>query len=83
MGKMSIHGRDVNVGRLTGNRLRVYELLSDGKPHDTAEICEVGGTSGMRRLRELREEVRSFGLVIRGEKIQGGNMWRYRMRRVA
>ena len=58
---------------------RVLGLLKDHQWHSTAEICEVGGTEGTRRLRELRLD---DGYDIVKEKVPGrGNGFRYRLRK--
>jgi hypothetical protein len=71
----SILMNPVNQKKLTGSRKAVLELLADGYFHTSEEICRVGGTSGLRRLRELRE----MGYPIHGEPIPGSNMWQYRL----
>jgi hypothetical protein len=49
-------------------------LLRDHKWHGTLEIISVGGTEGMRRLRELDE----IGYSIE-RSIVGHNRWEYRL----
>jgi hypothetical protein len=41
--------------RLNAAAQRVLDFMRDGKPHTIREIRNVGGESGDRRLRELRE----------------------------
>ena len=62
---------------------RVWALLCDGKWHATTEIVAVGGSGGMRRLRELREAVRKgkrppFRDI---HKARGKDRFKYRLSR--
>lgn len=62
--------------RLTGARARVLALLSDLQWHDGPQICApgVGGSEGLRRLRELRQS----GHQIEKRQISPGT-WQYRL----
>ena len=48
---------------LTARKLAVFELLRDGEWHATHEFNtpEVGGSDGVRRLRQLRADFRHEG----------------------
>lgn len=63
----------MDFGKFTGARRRILELLSDGREHTTVEIIDVGGTSGTRRLRELR----AMGVNIGQAQLKGSNLWVY------
>jgi len=67
--------RHLNTAALAKSKQAVLDLLSDGESHTSVEICSVGGTSGLRRLRELRE----LGYPIHGEPLSGSNMWLYKL----
>lgn len=41
------------------NKQRIFNLMMDCKWHSTVEIMAVGGSGAMRRLRELRQAIRS------------------------
>jgi hypothetical protein len=45
----------VDSPRLDAALQRVLDLMRDGRPHTIKEIRDVGGSSGDRRVRELRE----------------------------
>lgn len=63
----------------------VWKLLSDCEWHDTSQICSVeyGGTSGTRRVRELRQEIREGRRPgykdIQGRQKPGSDQWEYRL----
>ena len=42
--------------RILAFRSRVRELMSDGQWHTAIEIREVGGSEGLRRFREVRQD---------------------------
>lgn len=62
---------------------RVFELLAgavgndEGGWVDTMDVChpDVGGSEGMRRLRELRND----GNSIEKRKKKGSSQWQYRL----
>ena len=56
-------------------RLRVLALLMDGRWHTVAEMHAVGGTSGDRRMRELRRD----GHVIQKRRVSGCDYCEYRL----
>ena len=62
--------------RLKTNREKVFGLMSDGQWHTSIEICKVGGSQGLRRLRELRAE----GRVISKRRVRSGSgLFEYRI----
>ena len=63
-----------DVERLTSAKERVQRFMADGQWHTASEIREVGGSEGLRRLRELRQD----GHVIDKRKVKGG-LYEYRV----
>lgn len=63
--------------RLANATARVLALMLDGEWHTTEELRAVGGSSGDRRARQLRDpEWGSF--TVDAERMHGG-VWRYRL----
>ncbi len=62
---------------LDARKTAVLLLLNDGQWHHTGEIChmKIGGSSGTRRLRELRKE----GHVIEMRRAEGRDGFEYRL----
>jgi hypothetical protein len=49
---------------------RVFELMLDRQWHSPDEICAAaGGREGLRRLREVRQVIRQWNLVIEKRKV--------------
>lgn len=68
--------------RLTGQLLRVYEAMKDGRWHTLDELAEVSGgseASVSARLRDLRKE--KFGShEVERERVKGEDgLWKYRL----
>lgn len=63
---------------LGGRQLAVYNVLKDGEWHDGPELThpEVGGSEGLRRLRELREK--GYTIEMR-RKAKGRTTRQYRL----
>lgn len=62
--------------RLKTNREKVKNLMMDNQWHPATEIREVGGSEGLRRLRELRKD----GYVVTKRRIkEGGGSFEYRV----
>lgn len=63
--------------RLSDRQAAVYAILRDGLWHATSEFLgpKVGGSEGMRRLRELKMK----GFRIERRKIKGSSQWEYRL----
>ena len=72
----NIYNRNPDFTVLGRAKERILRLLKDGEFHTTMEIIDAGGASGLRRLRELRDD----GHAIEGEKMRGSNQWRYRLK---
>lgn len=64
---------------VSGRCLAVLKVLSDGRYHKTSEFLgpNVGGSEGLRRLRELRAK----GFQIERKKIAGRSSWMYRLKK--
>ena len=70
-----------DVKRLTSAKERVQRLMSDGQWHTAVEIREVGGSEGLRRLREIRDDGKNRGVVVEKRRIRpGGGSFAYRVR---
>ena len=56
---------------------KVLEVLADGEWHDGYALCHpgIGGSEGLRRLRELRED----GHDIEMRRVPGRNTRQYRL----
>ena len=67
-------GRNIS---LSTRRQNVLALLQDGEWHSTAQIGHpaIGGSEGMRRLRELRK----MGYPIVKQRHEGHDDWLYQL----
>ena len=63
--------------RLATAQARVLALLLDGRWHTVDELRAVGGSSGDRRARQLRDP-KHGGFTIERERVDGG-LWYYRL----
>lgn len=63
--------------RFKTNLQRVLNLMLDGKWHTADEIREVGGSEGLRRLRELKSPC--FGEMSYEEKEIKNGLYQYRL----
>lgn len=72
----------VDLPRLVTATVRVGALLADGAWHLLEELRQVGGSSGDRRARDLRD--RRFGYLpidVEPDPTRGRGHWRYRLDR--
>ena len=59
---------------------KVYQLMKDSRWHSGREICEAaGGSEGLRRMRELRSELRGRGFIIERRKKADSREFEYRL----
>lgn len=63
--------------RLTSKMSQVLALMLDGEWHTTDELRAVGGSSGDRRARQLRDE-EFGGFNVEAERVREG-LWHYRL----
>ncbi len=76
-----VYDRKLDRGRLAGQILRVYELMSDGAWRSLGEIAEETGdppASVSAQLRHLRKE--RFGRHTIEKRRRGGGLWEYCMK---
>lgn len=69
----------VDGPRLRNNFQRVVALLLDGKWHEPDEIRSVGGSEGLKRVRELRDPTFGHVVVYATPVDQQRGLWRYRL----
>lgn len=77
--KTANYSADLDALRLKDNLVRVLRLMIDGTWHSMSELRSVGGSSGDRRLRELRQ----LGFKIEKERDphapRASGVYRYRL----
>jgi hypothetical protein len=65
-----------DLDELNDAKLRVLQLMSDGRWHSREQIEEISGQlEGMRRMRELR----SMGFTVDRRRLEGQRAWEYRL----
>lgn len=60
---------------------RVLDTLADGEWHDGYDLCHpgVGGSEGLRRVRELRAEGYSILKRLKPDRPEGSMVYQYRL----
>lgn len=80
VGRLGETALDLDLPRFAMGTTRVADLLADGEWHLIAELREVGGSSGDRRARELRDpRWGSLPIDVEPHPELGRGQWRYRL----
>lgn len=79
---------DADVADLNAGSKRVYELMRDRQWHTRTEIDLAAGKNGMpalegtRRLRDVRQALKPYGLKIEKRRKNGTRLWEYQIQKI-
>lgn len=71
----------MNTAIIKTRKEKVLDTLSDGEWHDGYDLCHpsVGGSEGLRRLRELRADGHSIAKRLKPDRPYGSSVHQYRL----